>query len=420
MRRSSQRLDTRESPHPGLSFPEFVIMIAALMALNALAMDIMLPALPQIGDALNILRDNDRQLVLISYLIGFGGAQLVYGPVSDAFGRRTILLAGLGLYTAASVGALFSQTLDQFLFARLMQGVGCAATRVIAVSVVRDCYSGRQMGRVMSLAMMIFMAIPIVAPSIGQVILLVADWVWIFSLLLVAGIMMLVWCALRLPETLPPSRRQPFSPRVVGAAYLTAVTTRLSIGYTLATTFIFGVIFSFISMAQQIYVDIFGLGVWFPVVFAAVAITMSVASFLNARLVGALGLRRLSHSAVLLYMVLGFLQLALGLSGLEDVGLFTASMALLMACFGFIGPNFNAMAMEPLGAIAGTASSVIGFVTTLGGALLGFAVGQVFDGTLVPLGSACALFGTLAVACVLFAENGLLFRAREGAPGTKG
>jgi DHA1 family bicyclomycin/chloramphenicol resistance-like MFS transporter len=405
--------DTQTGTHakPGIPFAEFVVMIAALMALNALAMDVMLPALPDIGHSLNILHENDRQQVLIAYLIGFGGAQLFYGPVTDAYGRRQILLAGLGIYAIASVASLMSQTLDQLLLARVLQGVGCAATRVIAVSVVRDCFTGRQMGRVMSLVMMIFMAVPIIAPSIGQVILLFADWRWIFTLLLFSGLIMLVWCGMRLRETLPRENRQPMNFSAIVEAYSTTIRLRESFGYTLALTFVFGGLFAFITMSQQIFVDIYGLGVWFPAVFAAIAVAMSVSSYLNARFVEAIGMRRLSHTAVLVFMALGVILYGLSSAGVEQFWTFTLISGALMACFGFLGANFNAMAMEPLGEIAGTASSVIGFITTLGGATLGGIMGHFFNGTTQPLGLAFALYGLCAIASIIFAEKGRMFRA---------
>lgn len=408
---SSSEKQTGTHAKPGIPFAEFVVMIAALMALNALAMDVMLPALPEIGASLNILHENDRQQVLIAYLIGFGGAQLFYGPITDAYGRRKVLLAGLGLYAIASVASLMSQTLDQLLLTRVLQGVGCAATRVIAVSVVRDCFTGRQMGRVMSLVMMIFMAVPIIAPSIGQVILLVAGWRWIFTLLLFAGIIMLVWCGIRLRETLPRERRQPMNISAIVEAYATTIRLRASFGYTLAITFVFGGLFAFITMSQQIFVDIYGLGVWFPAVFAAIALAMSVSSYLNARFVEAIGMRRLSHTAVLIFMGLGVTLYGLSSAGIENFWIFTLISGALMACFGFLGANFNAMAMEPLGEIAGTASSVIGFVTTLGGAILGYVMGQFFNGTTQPLGLAFALYGLCAIASIIYAEKGHMFRA---------
>ncbi len=402
-----------------MPFVEFVVMMAALMALNALAMDIMLPALPQIGEALHIVNENDRQLILIVYMAGFGIAQLFYGPITDTLGRRSVLLFGLALYAAASFFALYATTLPMLLLARVLQGIGCAATRVIAVSIVRDQYSGRRMGRVMSLIMMIFMAVPILAPSVGQLVMLFAGWNWIFALLLVAGLLMLVWCGFRLPETLSEENRQLFNIKTIWGAYKTSLTTRISLGYMLAITFLFGVSFSYLSMAQQIFVEIFHLGTWFPVIFASVAVFMAFTSFMNSHFVEAIGLRRLSHSALFIYLALAYLQLFLNLWGHESIVVFMITMALMMGSFGFIGGNFNAMAMEPLGQIAGTASAVIGFVTSLGAAILGFMIGRTFDGTLLPVGIAASTYGTIAFLCVLFAERGRLFQAHEKAPEMK-
>ncbi|MEO9528593.1 multidrug effflux MFS transporter [Roseibium sp.] len=398
---------------PGIPFTEFVAIIAMIMALNAMAIDVMLPALPAIGDALNIVEENNRQLVLLSYLIGFGGAQLFFGPVTDAFGRRRILVGGLALYSLGSVAAIFAMDLDTLLAARILQGIGCAAARVAALSVVRDCYSGRSMGKVMSLVMMVFMAVPVIAPSIGQAVLLVAGWHWIFALLLLSGVAVLIWSALRMPETLPPESRRPMVLATITSAYRTALTTRIALGYTVGTAFVFGGLFSFLAMSQQIFVDIFGLGTLFPVVFAAVAVTMAAASFTNAQLVEAIGMRRLSHGAVVIYTVLGLAIALVPAFGQENFWLFLVLATAAMTSFGFVGANFNAMAMEPLGAIAGTASSVIGTISTLGGALLGYVMGQLFDGTTQPLGLAFFLYGLGAIGCILYAERGRMFNAQH-------
>ena len=396
---------------PGIPFAEFVAIIAMIMALNAMAIDVMLPALPAIGDALNIVEENNRQLVLLSYLVGFGGAQLFFGPVTDALGRRGILVGGLALYSLASIGAIFAMDLDTLLIARVLQGIGCAAARVTALSVVRDCYTGRRMGKVMSLVMMVFMAVPVVAPSIGQAVLLIAGWHWIFALLLIYGVAMMIWSALRMPETLAVENRRPMEVSTIVSAYMTALTTRVSLGYTVGTAFIFGGLFSFLAMSQQIFVDIFGLGTLFPIVFAAIAITMAGASFTNAQLVEAIGMRRLSHGAAVVYTALGFIVWLLAFLGLENFWAFMILATLIMTSFGFLGANFNAMAMEPLGAIAGTASSVIGTISTLGGAILGYIMGQLFDGTTQPLGLAYTVYGLCAIGCILYAERGRMFHA---------
>lgn len=396
---------------PGIPFTEFVAIIAMIMALNAMAIDVMLPALPAIGDALNIIEENNRQLILTMYLAGFGGAQLFFGPLTDALGRRKVLIGGLALYSLASIWAIFASDLDTLLVARVLQGVGCAGARVAALSVVRDCYTGRSMGKVMSLVMMVFMAVPVIAPSVGQVVLLMAGWHWIFAFLLVSGLAVLVWSMLRMPETLARDHRRPIEFSAIANAYGTAVTTRVCVGYAVATAFVFAGLFAFLAMSQQIFVDIFDLGNLFPVVFASIAIAMAISSFTNAQLVEAMGLRRLSHAALLVYTVFGFLIFAVSALGLESLASFFILTTIVMMCFGFVGANFNAMAMEPLGKIAGTAASVIGFITTLGGALLGHFMGQLFDGTTKPLGLAFAVYGLAAIACVLFAEKGRMFHA---------
>ncbi|MBO6894186.1 MAG: multidrug effflux MFS transporter [Roseibium sp.] len=398
---------------PGIPLAEFITIIAMIMALNALAIDVMLPALPAIGDALNIVRENDRHLILVSYLFGFGGAQLFFGPIADSLGRRTVLVGGLALYSVASVAAIFTQDLNQLLLARVFQGVGCAGARVAALSVVRDCYTGRRMGKMMSLVMMVFMSVPVIAPAIGQAILLVSGWRWIFTMLLVSGCIMLVWSALRLPETLARENRRPIELAKISEAYRTALTTRACLGYAVGTAFIFGGLFAFLAMSQQVFVDVFDLGRMFPLVFASIAVSMAVASFTNAQLVEALGMRRLSHAALIVYTVFGFAIFAFSALGHENLWVFFILVTIVMTCFGFVGANFNAMAMEPLGKIAGTAASVIGFISTAGGAFLGYVMGQLYDGSTAPLGLAFTAYGLIAIGFVLFAERGRMFHALE-------
>jgi len=395
---------------------EFVALIGALMALNAFAIDIMLPALGDIGAALNVPDDNDRQKVVLVYLFGFGAAQLVYGPLSDRYGRRPVLLGGLALYAAAGVVSVMATTMDQLLLARLLQGIGCAAPRVVAVSIVRDCYAGERMGRILSLTMMVFMTVPIVAPSVGQLVLFVASWRAVFLLLTLGGLVMLVWSALRLGETLPPAARRPFAPGAMLAAYHRTLTTRIAIGYMSATGVIIGVLFAFVAAAQQIFTETFDLGPAFPIVLAISGASLAVASYLNARLLARFGLRRLSHGALIAFVVIGALQVLAALLVPQSVVLFTALTAAMMFSFGFVGPSFNALALEPLGDIAGTASSVLGFITTSGGAVIGFVVAQTYDGTVLPIAIGFAVLALTALAIVAITEGGRLFRF-SAAPG---
>lgn len=400
----------------GPGFAEFVGLVAVLMALNALAIDSMLPALPAIGDALGVVEANSRQWIITAYLLGFGVAQLVYGPLADRYGRKPLLVVGVGLYVVFSLLAAFAPTFETLILARIGTGIGAAATRVLAVSIVRDRYSGRTMARVMSLSFLVFLGVPILAPTIGQLILTVAPWRWIFGVLAIAGGLVLSWAAIRLPETLHPQDRLPIRmDRIVGA-FREALTNRTSIGYTLAATAVTGALFGFINSAQQIFFDVFDAQAVFPLAFAAMAGGIAVASLLNARLVERLGSRMISHAGLLGFIVTGVLHLIVALSGHETIWTFGIIQGLTMFCFGFLAGNFGAMAMEPMGHIAGTASSAQGFVSVVGGSLLGFVVGQGFNGTTVPFAIGITVFGILSLVFVLIAEKGRLFVSHHAAP----
>ncbi|WP_246591048.1 multidrug effflux MFS transporter [Aminobacter anthyllidis] len=392
---------------------EFIALAAALMAVNALAVDIMLPALQQIGAALNVESENHRQYVITAYFAGLALALLAYGPISDRFGRRKPLLFGLGIYVLAAFAAAFAPSFETLLALRFVQGIGAASTRVIAVSVVRDRFGGRQMAEIMSLIFMVFMIVPVVAPAMGQIVMLFSEWHMIFIVMAVSALAITLWAAIRLPETMHPEDRRPLSILSIAKGFRTVLTTRMSLWYTLASMTIFGALFGFINSAQQVYVGLYGLGVWFPLVFAAIAGMMSVSSFLNSRLVGKLGMRKLSHGALIGFLLVSAIWLIWSLTGPVPFPAFIVLFALAMFQFGWIGSNFNSIAMEPLGHIAGTASSVQGFMQTLGGGLIGAAIGQSFDGTTVPLAVGFCGVAAIGLVMVLIAEKGKLFRGQH-------
>lgn len=389
---------------------EFIGLAAALMALNAMAIDIMLPGLQQIGAALGVVDENERQFIITAYILGLGGAQLFYGPIADRFGRRGPLLVGLAVYVATSFAAAFASSFATLLALRFLQGVGAAATRVIAVSAIRDTFGGRRMAEVMSLVMMVFMIIPVVAPGLGQAAMIFGDWPVIFLLMGGVSLAITFWAAMRLPETLTPQQRRALSFRVIMEGFRIVVTDRIALCYTLAATAIFGALFGFINSAQQIYVDIYGLGAWFPLIFAIGAGLMAVSSFTNARLVGRFGMRRLSHGALVGFIIVNGIWLALSLAGPIPFLLFFILFSVSMFQFGWMGSNFNAIAMEPLGHVAGTAAAVLGFVTTLGGGIIGAIIGQAFDGTLTPLAAGYFIVGLIGLVLVLAGERWRLFR----------
>ena len=397
------------NPAGNLSRAEFIALMAALMALNAMAIDILLPALPNVGEAYQITSTNQRQLVIGAYMLGFGIGQLGFGPLSDRFGRRTPLLAGISIYVVVALSAIAAPSFAVLLALRMAQGMGAAATRVISISIVRDCYSGRAMAEVMSLAFMVFMIVPIVAPSIGQAVLLVGPWQYVFVFMAFSGACMVLWTFWRLPETLAAENRRPLTLASVAGGFALVFSNRSAMAYGAAGVFLFGALFGFISTSQQIYVDIFGLGALFPLAFAAMAGLMSISAFLNSRMVMHFGMRRMSHFAIIVHVVSASVMLALSQYGFMPLWLFFGLMATIQFMFGWSSSNMNSLSMEPLGEVAGTASSVFGFTQTVGGALLGTFVGQHFDGTVTPVAAGYFVFGLLALGCCLIAEKGRLF-----------
>jgi MFS transporter, DHA1 family, multidrug resistance protein len=352
---------------PGLRFPFFVALIASLMAVTPLGIDAMLPALPDIGRALNVDTENHQQWIIAIYVFGFGAAQLVYGPLSDSYGRKPLLVTSLCLFTILSIVAGLSTSFAALLIARLFQGIAGAAGRVLVVSIVRDCFAGRQMARVMSIAFMIFLAVPILAPSIGQLILLFGNWRLIFYVLAGFAALIAVVASTKLRETLHPEYRRPIAIGTIAQAIWRTLTNRNAIGYTLALTFVFGALMGFINSIQQIFAHIFHAPERFPLVFACIGVAMAFAAFTNARIVERVGTRRVSHTALIGMIALGGIHSLVAVSGYESILTFTILQSATMFCFGLLGSNFGSMAMEEVGEIAGTASSVQGFVSTCWG-----------------------------------------------------
>jgi DHA1 family bicyclomycin/chloramphenicol resistance-like MFS transporter len=399
-----------------MGFYEFVVLIAAIMALNPLAMDMMLPALPEIGTAFSVRNANDLQWVLSSFLIGFGVGQFFIGPLSDRFGRRPVLIAGMVVYGIASALTLIAPSFETLLLARALQGLSTAATRVIATSVVRDCYVGRRMASVMSLAQMIFISVPVLAPSLGQLVMMAShEWHSVFVVLLLFGVIILGWTALRLPETLDDDKRKSLAIGDVLGYFRETLTNRQTLGYALAAGCLIGTMFAYVFSAQQVFTEIYQLGNRFPLAFAAIALGVAVAGFVNARIVGRLGMRVISHAALVGFMASSFAMMIAAGFGVLVLPLYMLLATLTMFTFGLMISNFTALAMEPLGHIAGTASSLYGSITTLIGIVLGSVIGQSYNGTMIPLGIGFFICSALALVSVLVTERGKMFRASKQA-----
>jgi DHA1 family bicyclomycin/chloramphenicol resistance-like MFS transporter len=403
-------------PARPLPLAEFVAMTAMLMATNAVAIDIMLPALPAMGEQFGIARENDRQLIVISYMIGFSISQLVYGPITDRFGRRNVLFISLGCYAIAGVCCILAPNFGLLIAARVFQGASAGGSRVIAVSAARDLYAGRTMAKVMSLAMIVFMAAPILAPSIGQALLQVTDWKGIFWFLAGFGAVMFLWVLTRLRETLPVERRVPLNLRTMAVNYFRILSTRESLGYTIASGLVFGGLMSYVSSSEQIYHEVYHTGAMFPIWFAGAAGAMSLSNLINSRLVERFGMRRMSHGALVGFVIVTGLHAFLALQGPVPFAIFYGLMLVAFFMIGFQGPNYSAIAMEPLGALAGSAAALIGFASSFASALIGGYIAQQFNGTITPILVGQFSVSFLALASVLWTERGRLMRPHHLPP----
>jgi len=325
---------------------EFIALMASLLAMNAAAVDTMLPALGVIGDYFGLKTENNQQLIIYSYLIGFSVPQLVFGPLSDRYGRAGPLKMGLVAFILVSLACTFATGFWLLIGLRFLQGIISGGIRVVAVAIVRDLLKGRGMASVMSLIMTVFMIVPIIAPIIGAEVMHFS-WRWTFGVLVVLGVINLIWVMLRLPETLPPQRRRSLGAAQFVKAYVRVLKYRETTGYLLASGVIYGTLFAFLGASEQIFHDVFDKGERFAYWFAGIAATMAVVSYTNSKLVERFGMQRISQSAIFAFIVFAALNLIIMKTAGEMFMPFYILLALNMACFGMVGANFNALAMEP-------------------------------------------------------------------------
>ena len=387
-----------------ISFAEYIALSAFLMALTALSIDIMLPALPAIAHTFNLAEPNQRQLVVIIYFVGFGVGQLFWGPLSDRFGRLPILTFGLGIFIVASVLALFAPSYETLLLGRSVQGIGSAATRVTIMAIARDLYRGAQMARVISLIMAVFIVVPILAPLLGQVLLYFGPWRLLFAFILAAGIAALLWASMRLPETRPIELRSAEKANLRGELMEFSKQT-VSLAYIAASSLLFGCLYAFIANSQQLFGELYGLGDGFVWAFACVGLGMSVSSLLNARIVVRLGMRPVGHWALVLFVISSAFMALVTFYSVPPLSLFLPWLTAVFCFFNLITPNFTALVLEPMGHIAGLANSMLGFFTSLLAALRGGIVGGAYDGSPFPFCLGFFLLSGGALVIVVWAEG---------------
>jgi MFS transporter, DHA1 family, multidrug resistance protein len=399
---------TRRQPQD-IGRTELLFMLALLMALNAMAIDAMLPALVALGRGLGVTDTNHTQYVVTSFLFGMGAGAVIYGPLSDRFGRRSVTLGSLTLYIFCTLGCAFIRDFETLIVLRFIHGVASASAGVVSVAVVRDRMVGDQMARMISTIFMIFMIVPVVAPAIGQAILTFGSWRTIFLLLAILGLVMAAWVWWRLPETLDPEHVVPLKLGSIVDAWGQVISHRHALLYTLGAAMLVGGMYGFLSASAQLFTAVVGDPSLFPAAFAAVAVVMASTNFLNSRIVVRFGARRVAHSAIFLFIGFGALQLGLALSGQQGLFITLVPLALNLSMMGLIGSNLSAISMIPFGHVAGTASSFQNSVRTMGGTTLGGFIGQQFDGTAVPMALGFVLCGLASLLLILIAEKGRLF-----------
>jgi MFS transporter, DHA1 family, multidrug resistance protein len=402
---------------PDIGRTELVCMLALLMALNALAIDAMLPALAALGTSLGVTDINDTQFVITVFLGGMGAGAIAYGPLSDRYGRRPVTLGALILYIFCALGCGLVRDFETLVALRFIQGIASASSGVVCIAIVRDRMAGDAMARMVSTIFMVFMIVPVIAPTIGQAVLWFGGWREIFLLLAIMGVVMTGWVWARLPETLDPANALPLNPASIWAACRAVVRHRHALLYTLAGALIVGGMYGFLSASAQLFTVIMGDADLFPVAFAGVAMTMASTNFLNSRIVMRFGARRVSHSAICGFILLGATQFGLAEWGSAPWQLTFVVLALNLSMLGLIGSNLSAIAMTPFGAMAGTASSFQNTVRTSSGAIIGGFIGQQFNGTPVPMALGFLCCGLGALTCILVAEQGRLF-TRPGTTAT--
>ena len=372
-----------------LPYWEFVILVSIMFGMIAFGTDTMLPAFPNIAKDLNLSNVNKAQLIISSFILGTGIGQLISGPISDTFGRKPIITIGLGIFIIACGIAYYAKSLELMLVARFIQGLGVSAPRTVAMALIRDLYSGRKMAQVMSLAMAIFVLVPALAPSLGQLLFINFGWRSIYIAFIFFALLGLIWLNLRQPETLPISERKKLKANEYFNAFKLVVTNASVVKYTLTLALGFGALFGYLNSAQQIFVDTFSAGMKFPLYFAIISILAAPASFINASLVMKYGMRLLATIGFALQIIFAVIILViLNTSTLADHLFLTVFVIWSTIAFflkGLYFGNLNALAMEPMGKIAGMASAIIGASATMVGILIAVFIGLAFNGTATPV-----------------------------------
>lgn len=382
-----------------LKFAEFVALTATMMSLAALSIDTVLPALSIIGGELGVRHENTNQLIISLLFLGMSAGQIIYGPLSDAAGRKPAIYVGFGIFISGTLLSLFATSFPVMLTGRILQGLGAASTRIVSIAIVRDQYEGQKMARVMSFVMTIFILIPILAPALGQATLNISGWRSIFGIFLFLSLFTLTWFSLRQPETLPPEKRIPFTVRKVVSAVREVLGIRQSLAYTVISGLVFGSFLGYLNSSQQILQIQYSLGENFPLYFGILAIAFGAATLLNSKLVMLFSMHTLIRCAMQAFAVLSaiFLVFAMTQNGHPPLWSLMLYLMPLFFAIGILFGNINALAMEPLGHIAGIGAATIGSLSTFLALSVGTFIGQSYDGTVLPLTAGFLVLSVLSL-----------------------
>lgn len=406
MNQTDSSLNTATPKSAASPAREFIVLVALMMSMTALAIDAILPAFDNIRADIAMDNPNQAQLLISLLFCGLGLGQLISGPLSDALGRKKILYAGVALFILGTGLCVLAQDLTALLIGRFIQGLGVSGPYICAISIVRDKFSGRQMAKIMSVVMMIFITVPALAPTIGQGIMLVADWRAIFGFYFIYAVIVGVWIFFRLDETLPKENRIPFSVKGFSDGFKTVIGNRLTAGYTLAMGLFFGCFLGYINSSQQIFQELYGTGTLFTVYFGGLALVLGFSSFFNSRFVERLGMHYISRRAMYAIISSSLLFLLLQLWVAPTLWMFVTYACILFFSFGLVFGNLNAIAMEPMGHVAGIAAAVIGATSSLVSMSLGTFIGQAYNQTLMPITLGFILMPSLGLLVTLWADKG--------------
>ncbi len=403
----------QNSTTSGMSSKEFTILVALLMSIVAISIDALLPALGIIGKDLNAVSANQPQLLISMLFLGMAIGQLICGPLSDSLGRRPVLFGGFAIYLIGTVICYQATSLETLMVGRFIQGLGVAGPYISAISLVRDLYHGSQMARIMSLVMMIFMLVPAIAPTLGQAILLLDDWRGIFEMYLVYAVILIVWILFRLKETLPKENRIPFTQKGFYEGFKEVLTNRITASYTICMGLFFGSFIGYLNSAQQIFQVQFKTGTLFSLYFGLLAVVLGISSLINSRIVEKHGAKHIAFRGIYSVVIASALFLLLHAFVTITLWMFLIYAAVFFFCFGLLFGNINALAMEPMGHVAGIASAVIGSVSSIMSMIIGTIIGQMYDNSLIPIASGFTLFGAIALGIMYWAEKGRIEETEE-------